>query len=35
MVPQADILAALQKWSGATVVGDGPRGKWRLKEAAN
>ena len=35
MVLQAAILAALRARSGTVVVGDGPRGKWRLKEAAN
>jgi DNA-binding transcriptional ArsR family regulator len=32
MVLQAAILAILRRRSGGTVVGDGPRGKWRLKE---
>ena len=35
MVLQAAILAALRARNGTVVVGDGPRGKWRLKEAAN
>lgn len=35
MVLQAAILAALRARNGTAVVGDGPRGKWRLKEAAN
>jgi hypothetical protein len=35
MVLQAAILAALRARNGVAVVGDGPRGKWRLKEAAN
>jgi hypothetical protein len=35
MVLQAAILAVLRKRKGGTVLGDGPRGKWRLKEAAS
>jgi hypothetical protein len=35
MVLQAAILAVLRKRNGGAVVGDGPRGQWRLKEAAN
>jgi hypothetical protein len=35
MVLQAAILAVLRKRNGGTVLGDGPRGKWRLKEAAS
>jgi hypothetical protein len=35
MVLQAAILAALRKRNGGAVVRDGPRGAWRLKEAAN
>jgi hypothetical protein len=35
MVLQAAILAALRARNGVVVVGDGPRGKRRLKEAAN
>jgi hypothetical protein len=35
MVLQAAILAILRRRNGAAVVGDGPRGRWRLKEAAN
>jgi hypothetical protein len=35
MVLQAAILAALRARNGVAVIGDGPRGKWRLKEAAN
>jgi hypothetical protein len=35
MVLQAAILAVLRKRDGAAVVGDGPRGKWWLKEEAN
>jgi hypothetical protein len=32
---QAAILAALRARNGTLVVGDGPCGKWRLKEAAS
>jgi hypothetical protein len=35
MVLQAAILAVLRRRNGGAVVGDGPRGQWRLKEAAN
>jgi hypothetical protein len=35
MVLQATILAAFRARNGVVVVGDGPRGKWRLKEAAD
>ena len=35
MVLQAAILAILRRRNGGAVVGDGPRGRWRLKEAAN
>jgi hypothetical protein len=35
MVLQAAILAVLRKRNGGAVVGDGPRGQWRLKEAAD
>jgi hypothetical protein len=35
MVLQAAILAALRARNGTVVTGDGPSGKWRLKEAAN
>jgi hypothetical protein len=35
MVLQAAILAVLRKRNGAAVAGDGPRGSWRLKGAAN
>jgi hypothetical protein len=35
MVLQAAILAALRARNGTVVDGDGPRGKWRLKESAN
>ena len=34
-VLQAAVWAVLRKRSGTAVIGDGPRGKWRLKEAAN
>ena len=32
---QAAVLALLRKRNGGTVLGDGPRGKWRVKETAN
>lgn len=32
MVLQAAILAVLRKRKGGAVVGDGPRGRWRLKD---
>jgi hypothetical protein len=35
MVLQAAILAMLRRRNGGAVVGDGPRGRWRLKEAAS
>jgi hypothetical protein len=35
MVLHAAILAVLRKRNGGAVVGDGSRGAWRLKEAAN
>ena len=35
MVLQAAILAVLGKRSGGMVVGNGPSGKWQLKESAN
>ena len=35
MVLQAAILAALRACNGVVVVGDAPRGKWKLTEAAN
>jgi hypothetical protein len=35
MVLQAAILAVLRKRNGGAVVGDDPRGRWRLKEAAS
>jgi len=35
MVLQAAILAALRARNGTAVVGDGPRGKWRLKKVTN
>jgi hypothetical protein len=35
MVLQSAILAVLRRRAGDSVVGDGPRGKWQLKESAN
>jgi hypothetical protein len=35
MVLQAAILAVPRHRNGTIVTGDGPRGKWQLKEAAN
>lgn len=34
-VLQAAVLAVLRKRNGGAVVGDGPRGKWRMKDATN